>query len=339
MSGKSLIYCISLAFLILLVASCSVGNSNKDVIVTEESLRTGTDALVMSFYPNNPPNETYESDPFVDTEGVFQVALTLSNKGAADITNGKVVVSYDDTYLKILNTPWVKYNQQLSDAGNSFRISIFGKSIYNPVGDSFVYSKQFKTKNLTGESQAHDASFIATACYNYETKKGIPICIDPKQFEKTKKACEMKPITMSSQGAPLVITKVEPKVFQQGGSYEFEVVINLKNKGNGQIYKTGYTDVVCGGDFPATKDNKILNVIEESDVVLRLSTEETIDQFKCGPFPIMLYGDQESSLRCVYNKPITNPEAFSTLLFIDIGYGYTHSIAAKTKILRKIRIG
>jgi len=337
MYGKYTIYCISLAFLIILLSSCA--GSNKDVVITEESLRTGTDALVMSFYPNNPPNETYESDSNVDTEGVFQVALTLLNKGAADITNGKVIVSYDDTYLKMLSSPWVKYNQPLSDVGNSFRMSLLGKSVNNPEGDSFVYSKKFKTKNLSGESQSHDASFIATACYDYETKKGVPICIDPKQFEKTQKACQMKPITMSSQGAPLVVTKVEPKIFQQGNSYEFEVSISLQNKGKGQIYKKGFTDIVCGGDFPEySARDKILNVIEEKDVDLRLSTDETVGQFKCSPFPIMLYTDQESSLRCVYTKPITNPEAFSTLLFVDIGYGYTHSIAAKTKIMRKIQI-
>jgi hypothetical protein len=236
-------------------------------------------------------------------------------------------LSYDDTFLSAMPDQWLKDGEKDSNVqltANSFRINMLGKNVENPLGESFTYSKSFKTKQLGEQSQSKDVNFIATACYEYHTKKGIPICIDTVPFSKSKKACETKPITLSSQGGPLVITKVEPKIIPQGNSFQLEVY----------VYKKSQTDIACGEKFPAATE-KFWNILEENDVNLMLSTETGSDQFKCDSFPIKVSEKEDASIRCVYNNLISATSPYTTTLFVDLSYGYTQSASTKMKILSR----
>jgi len=338
---KKIAYISAAFILVIVLAGCQLfvfgGGKEKPVAITQEGLRTGTDALVMSFYPEAPPNETYESSSTDLSQGVFQVALVLANKGAYDITNGKVVLSYDDTFLKILQDTWLRDGIVMpgGGSGNFFPLNIKGKSIDNPDGETFTYSKNFKTMELGEQRQSKEVNLMATACYDYHTQKGVPICIDTMPFAKIKKACETKPVAMQDQGAPLAITRVEPKLIQQGNEYTLEVYLYLKNKGNGLVYKSGRTETACGDDFPSLSNEKFFNILEEPDVSLKLSTDNSPNQFKCGIFPLRL-SDKESYLRCVYNSKISQTAPYMTTLFVDISYGYTQSTSKTTKIIRRI---
>jgi hypothetical protein len=333
------------ALLIIVSGGCAfagvlggLGGSKKpSTIVTQDSLKTGTDSLVMSFYPGSPPNETYSDGQ------IFEVAINVANRGASNITNGKIVVNYDSTFLDLTDEPWVDMNQlgtQQLVKGNTIKLTpasnLAGKSLDNPEGSSTIYSKNFKTKSLFGQVKSQEVNFIVTACYDYKTSKGIPICLDPEPLKKTQKPCVMGAVTMQGQGAPLVITKVEPKLVKKADKkYELEVLVYFQNKGRGQIYKKGMSDTACGsGGFSDEKN--FWNTINEETVQMSLSTEAG-NQFECGPFPIRL-SEKESFFRCVYKSSITQTQPYSTILFIDMSYGYMQSISQKMIVSRRTRI-
>jgi len=309
--------------LVIFLSSCSLnlGGTSKTVSVTEESLRTGTDALVMSFYPNSIPTEIFENQ-------AFTVMIQIANKGASDITNGKVLLEYD-SFLQNVQSNWLKYNAPTADTSDSFRLNIKGKSTDLPDGDQQVYSKTFQAKTIPEFRESHDASIIAKACYEYSTKKGVTICIDTMPFLKTKKPCETNPVTMDSQGAPLVITKVEPKITPVApGKFSLDVKIYLQNKGKGQIYKKGESDIACSG--PGSPHWNTIDNVE-----LRLGADESSNQFDCN-LPIVLTG-KDDFFECSYNQELKEEQPYSTTLFVGIDYGYTHSISAQTKIFRSLK--
>ncbi len=325
---------IFLACIMIIFSACGLvggGSTNKPVTITQESLRTGTDALVMSVVKGAPPNETYEKG------SIFPFAINAANKGASDINDGKIVVSYDDTFLSILDDPWTDQSYQLPlGAGNAFKFSLKGKAVDNPDGDVTVYSKNFKTLDLFGQTQSQEVKFVVSACYDYHTSKGVTICLDPDPLKKTTKPCQMQSVSMASEGAPLVITRVEPKLIKQSSGYELDVLVYVQNNGKGQIYQRGKAAAACGGSFSGLGKDFWGN-LNEGDVKMSLSTEGTGQDFDCGPFPITISA-KESSFRCVYKSPITLTQPYATLLFIDLGYGYTSAISTKMIISRRVPI-
>jgi len=316
----------------LMLSACDMlnlgGRRSTEVAITEETLRQGTDALVMSFYPNTPPNETYE-------DSTFEIAIVAKNIGATNIQNGKIVLSYDRAFIENTNEPWAIYSSPSASlgSGDSIPLEIKGKTMETPEGEESVFSKRFRAKMLESQRQNFRASFTATACYDYQTKKSVPICIDPEPFKETDKACQMKPVSLNSQGAPVAITRVSPRLIPKGmQGYELEVEIAIKNKGKGQVYKRGGTDVACG--LSGQSQQKFWNIIQESDVNVRMGSDESSGQFECSPFPLELTG-KEDIINCVYKSQITEKQAFTTPIIIEINYGYTHSIIATTTISRR----
>jgi len=314
---------------IFLLGGCSnllsFGKGNqKELAVTQESLRTGTDALVFSFNENSPPKQAYEGQN-------VPVAFTLSNKGASNIQNGKLILSYDDAFLQNLNEPWKEYDESVSSSGNLVSFTMAGKSIDNPEGEIQVYSKNFMAaKSIGANRQSVDASIIATACYDYQTQKSIPICIDTIPYQNINKPCKTSAVTLDSEGAPLAITKVTPTLVPKINGYELTVDIDLANKGKGQLYQKGQTESACGGNSVPQ------NIITEEEIELRLGSDEQ-NNFKCSPLPLKITGT-DSSLRCTYNQIIPISQPYSTALFISIGYGYSSSISTQTKILKGISV-
>jgi len=326
MRGKTALFFVLAVSISLLLSSCSSlvlfgKGQQKEIAVTEESLRTGTDSLVMSFYKDTPPQKVHVNQ-------AIPLALVLSNKGASDIKNGRVILSYEGAFLENINEPWQKYNVPISSAGDFFTFDLEGKSINNPQGETQVYSKNFEAKSIGENRQSIDVSFTAYACYDYETKKSIPICIDPIKYQETSKPCQIQALTLDSQGGPLAITKVEPELVSKGNGYELSVKIYLQNKGKGLLYKKGGTDEACKGKAK-------WNILEEGDFDLRLGSDEQ-NNFKCSPFPIDI-SEKDSFIKCIYNPTITETQPYTTTLFVDITYGYkSQGISAQTTILRKI---
>lgn len=320
---------VFLIICVLFTSSCGLinfgGGQNANVAITQESLRTGTDALSMEFYKDFPPNATYEN-----TE--FEVALVIRNKGASDITDGIIILSYEDFLIENTEKSWLLYNTADSSlgTGNAMNLEVKGRTLETPDGEEKVFSKTLKTKQVEKLKEMSDASISATACYDYKTVKGVPICVDPLKFQKIDKPCEMKTVSLSSQGGPLAITKVVPRLVNTEGKQEFEVDIYFQDKGKGTIFQKGKAAIACGR---GTQSTSLLKVINEQDVTVRFGSESG-KTFKCSPFPLELTG-KDDFIKCLYMGSITEDQAYSTLLYVEFNYGYMHGINTDMKIIRR----
>ncbi len=323
MKHKSLFFCLALA-LLFMFSACDLmgGPSNRPEELTAEDFRKGTDSLIFRFSPNSPPNETYTGE-------IFDITLILENKGAADIESGGMILAYDSTAVRNLDSPWLKYNERLGSSDNSFTFELEGRKPNNPLGERAVFSKSFEALRLGPQRESYPATFTATACYDYQTRANVPLCIDPAPLQETQdKPCQMQTVNLESQGAPLAITKVEPKMISQRNGKKLQLTLHLQNKGGGLVYTAGKTNECLKGSPPWNK-------IESGAVTVKLGGTEDL---KCVPFPLVLTGDDDL-IRCVYGSPFTEEAtAYSTVVSVSLDYGYTQSSSAKTTVFRTVSI-
>ena len=327
---------IAIIFVVVL-SGCAL--QKKEKIPTEEELRRGTDALVMSFIENTPPAKIFSAEDSFPESGLFQVGIRTENKGASDIVSGILALSLETGYVNDLNYKWKSTDEAFNDRyeGNSVTFSLDGKKPENPAGGRELFSKilQAKIPGSDKESQTRKSTIIATACYDYKTRKTASVCIEPNPFAEKigQRPCEVKDLTFDSQGAPLALTKISPRMVLKGNAATVEFLIYIKNRGNGQVIPSNKILAACeaaggGKDF--------WNTINEEDFRISLSTEE--GNFKCGPFPLRISGKEEDYIRCVYEGIITGTQAYATTLNLEFDYGYTQSISKDIAIERPPQI-
>lgn len=220
---------IILGFIVMLflIAGCS---GKKDPQKQLEELRTGVLALTASFLPNNPPATIHVED---GQENKFDIVLELSNKGVypqpedEKKLSGKIYLSGYDKDVVTIETP--------SSAIDLNTLSLNGKSQINLQGESdlVVFKASVDYSKLPVER--YEPTLLATACFDYITIAGPSVCIDPDPYAtiKQKKVCEPGSISLSSQGAPVAVVKVDTEAFAAKTQFK----ITIKNAGNGEILK------------------------------------------------------------------------------------------------------
>ena len=342
---------------LIVFTACSLG-SKQTKIITEADLRHGTSGLVFNFLQGTPPDKMYESSPNSD-EGTFPVAVLLENQGTGTITNGFLNLGYETNYLSLVQGSWYLNDIAVPVDFSTIRFILEGKSLENTVGGKSSVYLQMKTGMLDPQSQSKTSAVTMTACYDYETKATVPVCIDtdPYNLKKGVKACTIKDAVFTDQGAPLAITKVETKSLPQaGGSAKLEFYITIENKGLGEvvslvdplgdlktkevrILETPYMETLkkaCSpkiileeldSDKKATYLKNLWNIV---GLKVQLSTDEE-DKFDCSPQPIRLI-DKKAVVRCVYSGFIQPNTDYMTVLNIFLKYGYTHTITKSIEI-------
>ncbi len=213
---------------------------------TQDNWRTGTQGVVMNFVAGNPPSEV------VSTSDVL-VYVEYSNKGASDATNLKFhLTGFDDSILTALK----------NEGKPAPPSPLQGKTRFNPEGsqEHIIKWESGINMNSLSETDSFKQSFIVTACYGYRTEAYPQICIDPTQFEVIGPSeCDYSVRDLgTSQGAPIVVSKVEKKM----STNKIFLEIEFQNKGNGNPYEGGnclnlgydnidriYVESVGGNDF------------------------------------------------------------------------------------------
>ena len=216
---------ILLLFFLVPVLGCKI---SKEAKKSTQDIRTGTEGISMRFLPNYPP-------PLIHAESAsnfFDATLELTNRGvypqpdSLEKLDGSVYLSGFDKNI-IGFTP--------EGAFELGRLNLQAKSAINAQGSSDVanFKGEIRLANLNVE--LYEPTLLATACYKYETLAGPSVCIDPNPYStvKEKKVCEVNGITLSSQGAPIAITKIEEEAFAQ----EIQFKITIKNVGIGDVIK------------------------------------------------------------------------------------------------------
>ncbi len=187
----------------------------------QQNWRTGTQGIVMNFVPNTPPQEVVSSSDVL-------IYVEYTNKGASkaeDLTFH--LTGYDDSILGFV--------REKSHSGGD----LTGKTKFNPEGSQEYILKWLSgiNMNFLSGTDSFKQSFVVTACYGYRTEAYPQICIDPTQFDVIGPSeCDYSVKDLgASQGAPIVVSKVEKKM----STDKIFLEIEFQNKGGGNPYVSG----------------------------------------------------------------------------------------------------
>ncbi len=269
--------------------------------------RQGTEGLVVDFAQNSPMQKVYE-------DSKLGLVLEVRNKGANDIEDGDARI-----YLSGFDPEAIHFS---GVSGGSVTLdvpAVLGKSPYMPDGgyDALDVPEDSPVRVPFGDS--YTAKIMATSCYVYETIATPTVCVvsDPAAIYKDN-ICEPSTITMSSQGGPVAVTKVEEEVMQQ----KLNFIITVQNVGGGRVIDKEQMDR-CPNDL----DHNTVDVV---DVKAELSSG---GEPECSP--------SDNRLRLVDGKgvifckiPVELHTSYTAPLVITLDYGYSSSVTRDIEIVR-----
>ncbi len=275
--------------LILLLSSCVENNGSSN----GQNWRTGTEGIVFSFMPENPPAEVLST-------GKVNVILKYSNKGASSTTPYFYLTGYDPNILGF-NNPYIKAP------------SINGKDMYNTEGsqDAFIEWSAPVNMNSLYEVDNFKQSLSVTACYQYQTIAYPSICIDPLKYTTdSATGCDYSVKELgSSQGAPIAVSEVT----QTSTGDEIFLEIHFQNKGKGTPYIT---------------DSNCLNLRhDEVDMIYLTGVSMPEGSFSCEPLSIRLVNNEGYT---ICRKSVTNRNSYyESQVQISARYNYRDTIPKK----------
>ncbi len=211
-----------IVFLLVFLSGCKPREGD-----IPKNIHKGTKGLEMKFLPNNPPNEITTS-----TGSDFYVSVELHNEGTSPAKGYLFLSGYDTNIIDMPDSYW------FPDPYNCGGEYIMGKSQYNPTGEICVEEMKGRLNlNPVVNYIPLKIPLMVKAIYEYSTDTSISVCVDPNYHQISKKACEMRPVTVSGgQGAPVAVTKIVP-IPVGNGLVQFN--IHVKNVGGGKVVNVG----------------------------------------------------------------------------------------------------
>lgn len=321
---------------LILISSCTSGKNTKKSI---EEIRIGSEGIVVSFLPNAPPEKIHVEQ---GEKNEFEVVLELKNKGAypqPDEGTSGLGPEFGKIYLSGFDRKIIELSSKDGESGDLSTKTLEGKSTINPNGgqDILSFTGKIDFNNLNVEK--YEPTLLATACYYYNTIAGPSVCIDPNPYStiKEKKVCEVQDITLTNQGAPVAVTRVDEEAFATKTRFK----ITVKNVGSGEVMKADAANSKCD---PSGTD-KIVR--EDIDKVNLMSVKIADKELTCQPFVdgpvtgtkglIRLANNGEGFVVCElpssdYNNKVS---AYTTPLKIQLSYGYRNTAEKKIQIKKE----
>lgn len=318
-----------LVVLLILLAGCAylVPRKAPGPPLTEAELRKGTQGLLMVWIPGAPPATVYESPPDRPGEGLFEIALELKNLGASDIESGWLTLLYEaGRVLEIPGEGWKLDNVPTGITERSLSFSLEGRSLANPSGGRVLLSRMLKTGLLEPLSLQQPSSIGIIACYDYSTLTSATICIDPDPagLRGITKTCRVADVSLTDQGAPLAITKIEVAMLPRGLDAVLpELKVHIANKGKGSVLNIEALEAACKGQ-PAE--------IEELYNVLELGGSLAELELVCTPSPVRLR-DNVAVVRCVTARELRPSMAYPSPVSLVARYGYSQASSRTITIM------
>jgi len=319
---------ILLAVTLILIVGCGEKKTTTDPIITPDEIYSGSEGLVLSFLDKAPPIEVFE-------ESYATVGLKLKNNGAYDITEGYLAIALETDYMDSIrgsldsrsgNTDFSDYEHITFD--------LRGKSMESSGGDEDVLTFTIITKELEELSQTHTSTIAITSCYQYRTTLSQTVCIDSDthNLKERTKSCEIEPIPLTDQGAPVAVTKVETKMVPKEGEVEPQFKLRIENKAGGlTILKESIVDACYSRALNYDKINKIevnAYLAEKGD---RVKLDCNVDEDKKTAYPVLK--SNIAQVTCKYEEGISEEEGtYPGILIVEIDYGYTDTISKNIEI-------
>jgi hypothetical protein len=283
-----------------------------------KNIRSGTDALVMDFVKNVPPDQIYDTD-------VLTVAVNLRNRGAESIEDAWFYLGGFDKNI----IPFDVEGIPLSETGADY---IPGKDeLRGEEGETAItFSAQLGQGgegSLPEGTDVYEANIIMTACYPYRTVANLIVCIDSNPFGvyTSSKACVPKVVSdLSGQGGPIAVTSVDQAPMR--GKVQFKIYISNKGKG-----KAISVDKYSTCNQIESSDYKYINMIDSYSVEASGLGEGK--EGKCQPdYENLRLVDDKAVIICSFDIDEAVP-AYTTPLNIILNYHYMESTLPK-----KVRI-
>jgi hypothetical protein len=244
-----------------------------------------------------------------------------------------------DTKISTLENQLLVINSDITQ--NLITISpfgeIIGKNVYYPEGTSRHLKFDAKAKKLDLLSVQHTSPIILNSCYNYHTELSPDLCIDPNPNSEFEKVCDVKDITLSSQGAPVAITKVETRILPKNDDVEVQFIIHVENKGNGDVISRYKLKEACSASKLRNEDwNEVILSefgFSNNQYFYKYNQDEgTKNTITCRPNPLRLV-DGKDTIKCTVDNSKLNDDlkiskstpSYISQAYMRFDYGYTKS--------------
>jgi len=214
-----------------------------------------------------------------------------------------------------------------------------GRELSSPEGTSQIIEFKAQALELDELSVQHTSPVILTTCYAYTTEVAEDICIDPDPTSDRDKACTMNDITLKDQGAPVAVTKIEPRIIPSTENSRLQFLIYIENKGDGRIIGSDMIDSACTASKMRNEDWNRVKLAEFSfqNTDYRYVYGQTGNTIVCDTNPLRLKGEADY-IKCTFDDDAdisqTTP-AFTTQVNIKLDYGYLKSIT-KNVIIEQV---
>ncbi|MBW2987869.1 hypothetical protein DRJ48_00670 [Candidatus Woesearchaeota archaeon] len=308
------VWLVVACLIVMLTTSCQEG-SNRDIDIDYDKIHSGTEGLVISVVEGAPPSEVLE-------EQEFQFIAKLENRGAADIKGGILKLILDEDYIE-------------GEGDNTELVfDLGGKTVFNPKGDTQLFSFNLRAKQIKEEmSTLHDSEIILAACYRYHTEVRKDVCIDTDYFNinqgSKEKVCQVTSLNLGSQGAPVEVFMIEPKFTTEHSQVVPQFLIHIRNVGSGQVIKEDSLVDVCGS---SELESEAWNTVY---VTAKLGNQPMVCEPSEGGRGKLRLKEGEDFIKCRAQTPLTEgTPSYVTVLNINLTYGYTESISKMVRINR-----
>ena len=312
--GYDTIRIAGLLCMLLILASCSPG-SGSDRDIEDVDIHTGSDGLEVTFADDSPPDMVLEGEE-------FPVAFLFHNKGAYNITNGYMNIITESDYVSVQEIEGIS---PITTTRGTF--SLGGKTRGYEEGEKKMVQVDLLAQGLSKMEETHTIVISNNVCYRYHTTFGEPICLDPdtNDLSGKEKSCEMSSLSSSGQGAPVAVTTVKPDFRGTQGERTPIFTVTIENLGQGQVINASKAKEACSS---STIRNDDFNVVTIEKAFL------SDEPLTCKPRVLTLQ-DGSATTRCVMDRALEGGrDAFTTILRLELDYGYTLSVSDTLEIRR-----
>ncbi len=266
------------------------------------------DALVMDFQAGTPPDKVFSGSE-------FDVVLQVENKGEHALVARDVRFVLTDAGFDYGGASAIKQNEE-KDGIAPVRQAISGE--YLAGGIAFAEWNGLKYASVMQVTEMKKIPVRVEACYPYETKASVTLCI---KGDQTAKCSDDEEKTVANSGAPVKITG-----FSQIGSTKIN---------NGQTIRTGFKfKVARTGDetykfYGDVADCHALNAINANEIDVAVDMPKTT----CSPTTATLDSKTFESdyINCRVDFDTTS--SFEKVISITLNYKVKQSASKDIQII------
>ena len=236
-------------FLVFLVG-CGLldgGESSGKIVLAD--FKKGISGLEIKMLEGLPAKEFFEGSN-------FKIGLDLRNRGGYDIYGGEIeIAGFDERYVLIKEK---KKNLQ----------PIAGKNVGSIDGGFYVEEFQGQALKSLEKAKEYKANYYAIATYDYRSEAQVDVCINTNLYSDLKLAESCKPqssISLSGQGAPVAVTKVEEIIIPEDFGAKVVFKIYVENKGRGYLTSPVYLEEVKLGVTRLTCEQNFLDLEDDNN--------------------------------------------------------------------------